>query len=433
MDSILNYIDDLIPTTEKQNLDNYEKKMKLLFDLKNRIPNSVEECINLHEIERLGIANLDNNALSYYISGANGEHTKNRNKNFFNKILLNQKILKNVSETFLNTNILGNKVNLPIGFSPSALQKMANEDGECATARSAVRNNTIMILSSLSSSTLDEVASNNKNGIRWFQLYAMKNRKEVMNVIKEAEKNKFSALVLTVDAPVMGYRDRDFQIKFHKPEKINYEIVRKMIGNNISNENNGNNLNENVDNKIYNQNSKSDIFEMFKDNIDKSLTWDFISWLKTITKLPIIVKGILNEEDAILAAKYKVDAIMVSNHGGRQLDTAPSTIEVLGNVSKILEQFYSKNPDDKKMEIYVDGGFTRGSDILKAIALGANMVFLGRPVIWGLAADGERGVDRTLEILRNELTVAMKLTGCNRISEINRECLYNYRNKKPKF
>ena len=446
MDSILNYIEDIFPNASKINKENYEKKMKILYDLKNRIPNSIEECINIYEIERLGISKLDTNALSYYISGSNNEITKKRNKNFFNKILLNQKILRNVSITDLSTEILGNKINLPICFSPSALQKMAHEDGELATARSAFRNNTIMILSSLSSYCMEEVARENKAGIRWFQLYALKNRNETANIIKEAEKYGFSAIVLTVDAPVMGYRDRDFQVKFTKPENIQYEIIKKIfITSALSTSNkdkdieNTSNINENLNinnsNKFLTQisNTKSDIFELLKENIDSSITWEFIDWIRKITKLPIIIKGILNEEDAINAAKLKVNGIIISNHGGRQLDTSPSTIEALGSISSILEEFYLKNPLEKKMEIYIDGGFSRGSDILKALALGANAVFLGRPVIWGLAADGERGIDKTIDILKNELTIAMKLTGANKINEINKSCLYDYRNKKPKF
>jgi isopentenyl diphosphate isomerase/L-lactate dehydrogenase-like FMN-dependent dehydrogenase len=448
MDSILNYIEDLFPNNSKINKQNYENKIETLNQLKDRVPNSIDECINLYEIERLGIANLEINALSYYFSAANNEITKNRNRNFFNKILLNQKILRNVSITNLTTEVLGNKINLPICFSPSAIQKMAHEDGELATARSAYKNNTVMILSSLSSSAMEDVARENKSGIRWFQLYAMKNRNETANIIKEAEKYGFSAIVLTVDAPVMGYRDRDFQVKFNKPEKIQYEIVKKILYsfNKEENINVNINQNENLDNNNNNNTSivsniipstnsytKSDIFELFKENIDSSLTWEYIEWIRKITNLPIIIKGVLNEEDAINAAKCKVNGIMVSNHGGRQLDTTPSTIEALGSISNILDKFYIKNPLEKKMEIYIDGGFSRGSDVLKALALGANAVFLGRPVIWGLAADGERGIDKTIEILKNELIIAMKLTGVNKIGEIDKSCLYDYRNKKPKF
>ncbi len=439
MDSILNFLEGLIPNQNKHLEENYNKIISYLTNLKTRIPPSLEDCVNIHEVERLGMSKLDLNSISYYMSGANNEITLERNIQFYNKILLNQKILVDVSKIDLETEILGNKISLPICISPSAIQKMAHEDGELATAKSAVKNKTIMILSSLSSSTLEDVARANKDGIRWFQLYAMKERIETINILKEAEKHGFSAIVLTVDAPIMGYRDRDFQVKFKKPEKINYEIQQHIIKlcdeqnkndrNNDSNSFDGKNLIE------YSEN-KSDIFNVFKNNIDSSLTWEFIGWLHKQTKLPIILKGILNKEDALIAAESGVDAIMISNHGGRQLDTVPSTIEVLGSIVDSIQQFYLKNPKIKKMEVYIDGGVRRGSDVLKALALGAKAVFIGRPVIWGLAAGGDHGVDKVLDILKNELIVAMKLSGCTEIKKISRKnCLYDEKGyvTKPKF
>jgi len=433
MDSILNYLEDLIPNSTKHLEENYQKIISHLNDLKIRIPNSLEDCVNLEEIERFGMAKLNLNAISYYMSGANNEITLARNRKYFNKILLNQRVLINVSKINLETEILGNKISFPICISPSAIQRLAHEDGEVATAKSAFRNNTIMILSSLSSSSLEDVANGNSSGLRWFQLYAMKERIETINIIKEAERNGFSAIVLTVDAPIMGYRDRDFQVKFQRPEKINFEIQHKVIK--LCEEQLKNNGNSNGANSNLSGETKSDIFNVFKNNIDSSLTWEFIDWLRMQTKLPIIIKGILNSEDALLAADKGVDAIMISNHGGRQLDTVPSTIEVLGPIVDKLNEFYSKNPKIKRMEVYIDGGIRRGSDVLKAIALGAKAVFIGRPVVWGLAAGGDHGIDKVLDILRNELIVAMKLTGCTNVKEICRKCLYDGKGhvSKPKF
>ncbi len=431
MDSILEFLEDLIPNSTKHLEENYKKIINHLKDLKERIPASIEDCVNLDEVERLGMAKLDLNAISYYISGANNEITLARNRKYFNKILLNQKILKNVSKISLETEVLGRKIAFPVCFSPTAIQKMAHEDGEIATAKAAYKNNTIMILSSLSSTSLEDVAKENKTGIRWFQLYAMKERIGTIHILQEAEKHGFSAIVLTVDAPILGYRDRDFQVKFQKPQKINYEIQHKVIKHcEEYYKNNGKNGSDGANYAVYNSGSvisetKSDIFNVFTNNIDSSLSLDFIDWLRQQTKLPIVIKGILNSEDALIAAEKGIDAIMISNHGGRQLDTVPATIEVLGPIVDKLNDYFKKNPNKKGMEVYIDGGIRRGSDVLKALALGAKAVFVGRPLIWGLAAGGDHGVDKVLDILRNEFIVAMKLTGSTTINEISRECLYD--------
>lgn len=526
--SILHYLEHLLPSSSKHLEDNYHYIKKYLHELKERVPANFDDCVNLYEIERLGMAKLDLNAISYYISGACSEITLKRNRKIYNKILLDQKVLRDVSKINLNTEILGKKIALPICFSPTALQKMAHEDGEMATARSAYKNNTIITISSFSSTSLEDVARENKTGLRWFQLYAIRHKSDkVSGILKEVEKNGYSALVLTVDAPIMGYRDRDFQIGFKKPENVHFEIQRKILSlqkenyrkiheeeekklihrdlertNNtkekfISSENKNQGKNEN--NVIKNENNEeinsfdikhdknindksnifsetkisvvsdnipevtsikkdeakkninttldtnankqtkpivtekqSDMFEVLKNNVDSGLDWNIINWLREQISIPIVVKGILNPEDAVFAAENNVDAIIISNHGGRQLDTSPATIEVLGFIVDQLNEYYTQNPNKKRMEVYIDGGIRRGTDVIKALALGAKAVFIGRPVIWGLAAAGEHGVDRVLEILKDELVVAMKLTGCKDVKEINKNCLHQ-KGHKPKF
>lgn len=519
--SILHYLEELLPSSAKHLKENYEKIKSHLKEIEERVPPTVDDCVNLSEVERLGMAKLDLNAISYFISGANNEITLKRNRKIYNKILLKQRILKDVSKINLNTEILGKKIALPICFSPTALQKMAHEDGEMATARSAYKNNTIVSISSFSSTSLEDVARENKTGIRFFQLYAIRQKSDrVAALLKEVEKNGFSALILTVDAPIMGFRDRDFKLKFHKPENVHFEIQRKILSikqdsenqkhkeeeekiihRKLENEGNTkdtftddsnkeeikNKSNEEIkafdikhDPKINNENNifadtkkriiaesipevssikkadaekhishtldtdankqtkpvvtekRSDMFEVLKRNVDSGLDWSIINWLRSVITIPIIVKGILNTEDALIAAENEVDAIIVSNHGGRQLDTSPSTIEVLGSIVEKLNEYYEKNPNKKRMEVYIDGGIRRGTDVLKALALGAKAVFIGRPVIWGLAAGGENGVDKVLEILKDELVVAMKLTGCPNLKEINRNCLHQS-GHKPKF
>jgi len=499
----------------------YIIKLNKLKFLKARIPNCISNCETLEQIEKLAIAKLNLNAVSYFISGANSEITLNRNKDFFQRILIKPRILnfKNTqdknknknnfnynndnnliitrnkhseksenkmnninfhihshkNQINLNTKILGNDISLPVGFSPSALHKLAYEDGEISSAKAAYNSQSIFILSSRASSTIEEVAKANKTGLRWFQLYAMKNVGSNIEMIREAEKHGFSALVLTVDAPTIGYRDRDFQIKFKKPDHIHYAVEKHLLDSqkqtnkereedekllqvysiNKINENSNakedkhkdmdkDNYSNNKIQKIHinNTNAKeqsieknnaglnyssnnNNNFNYYKNSTDSSLDWSIIDWLRSKTKMPIILKGITNISDAVKAAQFEVNGIIISNHGGRQLDTNPSTIEVLEAIKNELEIFYGKNQNKKKIELYIDSGFRKGSDIFKALAYGAKAVFIGRPVVWGLAAGGENGVNKVLEILKHELELSMRIAGCSDISEINEDCVYN--------
>jgi len=482
MDSVLFILNKKISELESiikiQNNDNYKnnKKFDIYYNkyqqlkfIKSQIPDCFSKCETLDQIEKLALAKLNLNAISYFISGSNSEITLNRNIDFFRKILIKPKYIKKQKNSFYNminisTKVFGKEINFPIGFSPSALHKLATEEGEISSAKSAHKNKTIFILSSRASVTIEEVAQANKDGIRWFQLYVMKNGENNIKIIKEAEKHGFSGLVLTVDAPTIGYRDRDFQIKFKKPDNIHYAIEKNLLDmklredmdksiqinkstkdsikkicnkSDLENDKNSGILNNSIiDGKIIDSNNfiiqnlqeqsnNANNFNYYKNSTDSSLDWNIIDWLRRYTSMPIILKGITNVSDAIRAAESNVEGIIISNHGGRQLDTSPSTIEVLEVIKNELEKYYIKFPHKKKMELFIDSGFRKGIDIFKALAYGAKVVFLGRPIVWGLAAGGELGVDKVLDILKNELEESMKISGCLEISDINEDCVYN--------
>lgn len=355
--------------------------------------NNLERLICVQDFEIYARNNLSSEARDYYFSGANHEQTLRDNIEAFGRFKIRPKCLRDVSKRDLSVTLLGEKVSFPIGISPTAMQKMAHPDGEIATAKAAASMETVAIFSTIATTSIEDIGKNS-NGLKWFQLYIYKDRRITVDLIKRAERNGFKAIVLTVDTPVFGMRLADARNKFSLPSNLrmaNFDLNDVKSFGVVGKEESG--LNEYA----------SSLF-------DSSLTWEDVKWLKSITSLPLVVKGILTNDDAILALKYGADAIMISNHGGRQLDSVPATIEVLPEIAKAL---------NGKCEIYIDGGIRTGIDVLKALALGAKAVFIGRPVIWGLSYNGEEGVKQILKILRKEFDLAMALSGCSRISDIN--------------
>jgi len=259
--------------------------------------------------------------------------------------------------------------------------QLAHRDGELATAQAVGRLGSIMTLSTLSTTSIEDVAARNRNLIKWFQLYLFTDRQESMKLIRRAEKAGFKAIVLTVDAPKFGTRRRDIRNSF--------KVAADFLAN-------------------FDQKSAKDLQNL--DYIDASIKWSDVSWLKRITNLPILVKGILTVDDSLLALEYGADGIVVSNHGGRQLDTVPATIEVLPTIVRAV---------NGRCPVFVDGGIRTGSDVYKCLAMGAQMVFVGRPVLWGLACEGSEGVANVLKILRDELELTMKLSGCPKLADIS--------------
>ncbi|KAM7294339.1 hydroxyacid oxidase 1 [Ixodes scapularis] len=346
--------------------------------------------VTVDDIQRLGIAKLKPLPESYYDGGADEEQTLRENRLAFFRLRLRPRVLRNVETRDKTVTLLGSqKLSMPIGISPTGFQKFAHPEGEKATARAAHKAATVMILSTMSTTSIEDVAAAAPEGLRWFQLYMFKDRDTSKDLVQRAEKAGYQAVVLTVDTPLTGNRIFD-RNKLTPLGNLAVTIAEGVAG-----------LLD-LSGHAYENTSL----------FDASLTWDDVKWLKSFTKLPVIVKGILTAEDAKEAVSNGVAAIFVSNHGGRQLDTVTSTIEALPEIIRAVEG---------QVEVYLDGGIRHGTDAIKALALGAKAVFVGRPVLWGLAYNGEEGVTQMLEILRKELDLGMALIGASSIDELKSE------------
>ncbi|CAN6571153.1 unnamed protein product [Malus baccata var. baccata] len=289
----------------------------------------------------------------------------------------------------MSTTVLGYKISAPIILAPTAMHQLAHPEGEVATARAAAACNTIMILSYMSTCTVEEVALS-CNAVRFFQIYVYKRRDISAQMVRRAEKNGYKAIVLTADTPRLGRREADIKNKMVAPQLRNFEglILTEVDSDEGSN------------------------LEAFaKGSFDASLCWEDIGWLKSITNLPILIKGVLTHEDARKAMEVGVAGIVVSNHGARQLDYTPATISVLEEVVHAV---------GGKIPVLFDGGIRRGTDVFKALALGAQAVLVGRPVVYGLAANGKQGVKRVVEMLKDEFELTMALSGCPSVRDITR-------------
>lgn len=354
--------------------------------------------ITISDFEFLAKKKLSQMAYDYYSSGANDEITLRENCEAYKRIFLKYRVLVDVSKRDLSTVVLGQKISMPVMIAPTAFHKMAHPEGEVAVTKAAGSAGTIMIVSTLSNSDIEDIvkASDENNGTVWFQLYVYTDREATRDLIKRVDAAGCKAIVLTVDAPFLGTRERDVRNKFSLPNGLS---VRNLIP--FSKEN-------------LPVKNTSGITGYFADYLDPSLSWRDIEWIRSVTSLPLIIKGIACREDALLAVEYGADGIVVSNHGGRQLDTCRATIDVLPEVSDAVHD---------KIEILIDGGIRRGTDVIKAVALGAKAVLIGRPVIWGLAADGQNGVSIILEIFRKEIDLALALCGCDTVKKISRELI----------
>jgi 4-hydroxymandelate oxidase len=356
----------------------------------------LSEYLNLFELEAVAKAKLDEAAFGYYASGANDEISLRDNRAAFERIKLFYRVLVDVSTRDLSTTVLGHPVSMPVLIAPTAFHKMAHPDGEAATARAAGDAKTIMILSSLSNTDVEEVVQATSAPI-FFQLYVYRDRKATEALVARVEAAGCRALVLTVDAPLLGRRERDVRNRFCLPAGL---TVKNLVPEGYGD--------------VPAHTTDSGLAAYFASLLDPALSWKDLAWLRSLTKLPVIVKGIVRADDARRAVDCGASAIVVSNHGGRQLDTAPATIDALPAIADAV---------GKSAELFLDGGIRRGTDVIKAVALGAKAVLVGRPVLWGLAADGERGVSRMLGILREELDLAMALVGAGRLAEIGRDLL----------
>jgi 4-hydroxymandelate oxidase len=351
------------------------------------------EPVNLAEYEEAARAKLPRQVCDYYAGGANDEVTLRANREAYGKLSLYHRVLHDVAVRDTSVELLGERISFPVMVAPTAFHRLACADGECATARAAARAGTIMVMSTLATMAIEDVAAA-AAGPKWFQLYIYKDRGATADLIRRAELAGCRALVLTVDAQVWGRREADVRNNFKLPDGLTVA-----------------NLTEHAKAMFPAGIPGSGLAAYVTQMLDPSLSWRDLAWLREQTKLPILLKGIVRADDAKLAVEHGVDGVVVSNHGGRQLDTAPATITAL---PQVVEAVAGKIP------VLIDGGVRRGTDVVKAIALGAQAALIGRPILWGLAADGEEGAYRVLEMLRAEFDLAMALCGARTVREIDR-------------
>lgn len=353
------------------------------------------QLICIEDYEKYACEHLTPSVKDYYNSGAGEEYSLKLNTEAFKKYRIRPRFLRDVSKRDLSTTVLGEEISMPVGVAPAAMQRMAHPDGECANARAAEAAGTIFTLSTISTSSIEEVAEAAPKGIKWFQLYIYTDRDVTLNLVKRAERAGYKALVLTVDAPMFGDRRADIRNKFALPSHLRLgNFDGEALG------------------KLKSTDGGSSLSEYVTSLFDASLSWDHVKWLKSVTKLPIVLKGILTPQDALLAIESGAEAIIVSNHGARQVDGIPASIEAL---TEIVESV------NGKIEVYMDGGVRQGVDVLRALALGAKMVFVGRPMLWGLSQGGEQGARQILEIFRRELDLAFALTGCRSVKDVKKD------------
>jgi isopentenyl diphosphate isomerase/L-lactate dehydrogenase-like FMN-dependent dehydrogenase len=344
-----------------------------------------------------------------YVEGsAVDEIAYSRTRDAFSRIEFNSKVLRDVSKIDTTEKVLGKIVDIPICFAPTGYTRLMHHVGEPAVANVAANKNLIYALSTMGTTSPAELAAAVPNSRRWFQLYIMKNRSDSLAVIKQARDSGFETLVLTVDTPVVGLRYRDDRNGLTVPPKIRintvFAIARKPIWW----------LNLFTTGKLefaaFRGWDKA-LSHLAAAIFDPSTTFKDITWLRSVWKGPIVVKGIQSVEDAKAVAKLGVQGIILSNHGGRQFDRGPVPLEILPDVVKAV---------GNKVEVYIDGGVMSGLDALGAIALGAKAVFIGRAYLYGAMANGEAGVDRVIEIMRREFENGMALTGSTNISEVRK-------------
>ena len=351
---------------------------------------------SLADHERLARQHLDDNAWAYFSGGAADEITLHANRSAWDQITLQPRVLRALVGGHTRTTLLGRTLAHPILLAPVAFQCLAHPDGERATAFAAAALGAGMVLSTQSSTPVEVVAQALRgdpgSGPLWFQLYLQHDRGFTRSLVQRAEAAGCEALVLTVDAPASGVRDRERRAQFRLPPGISAVHLAGLAPSPAPQLAPG----------------QSALFDAL---LHQAPTWDDVQWLQSITRLPVLLKGILHPDDARQAATLGVAGLIVSNHGGRTLDTAPATAAVLPQVVQAVRAI------DNSLPVLVDGGIRRGTDVLKAMALGASAVLVGRPAIHGLANAGAAGVAHVLRLLRDELEVAMALTGCATLAD----------------
>lgn len=352
-----------------------------------------EKLLSINDFEQAARARLSGSAYGYYAGGADGEVTMASNLTAWDRLELRPHVLRDVHAVDTTTTVLGMPISAPIMIGPTGHQRLAHGDGEAATAAGAAAAGTIFVVPTFSSVALETVAAAAAGAIRWFQLYIHRDRGLTAELVRRAETAGYRAIVVTVDVPVMGNRLRDVRSGFSLPEGV----TLGNFGTDIARDAGGSDLAAHTDSRL-----------------DPGISCKDLAWLRRLTDLPLIVKGVMRADDAAMIAEAGAAAIVVSNHGGRQLDGAQASVTALG---PIVDRVASE------CEVYIDGGVRRGVDVIRALALGARAVWIGRPSLWGLAVAGSEGVCQVVDILRRETERALALCGVPTVHGVGRELL----------
>ena len=345
----------------------------------------------LDDLEAQARARLPRSVYDYFAGGAEDEAAVRGNRAAFQSYRFRHRVLTGAAQPDIAVELFGQVLQMPLAIAPMAAQRMAHPDGELAMARAAGRSGVAYALSTLSSASIEEVAASS-GGARWFQLYVYKDRSLTTELIGRAAISGYSAVLLTVDAPYLGRRERDLRNAFTLPAGIRYENLVGALARSGSAE-----LGE------------SALANYFNTQLEPGLTWGDLEWLAAQSRLPVVVKGVVRGDDARRCLSSGAAGVIVSNHGGRQLDYSVATLEAL---PEVVEAVGGAAP------VLIDGGIRRGTDVLKAIALGARGVLIGRPFLWALTVGGEDGVRRMLDQLREEITLSMSLLGARTLAEL---------------
>lgn len=352
----------------------------------------VTELVTVTDFERRARTILPKATLDYYDGGANDEVTLRENVSAFSRLSLYYRVFRGVGDRSTAATVVGHDVQIPVLVAPLALMGMARPGAEALAARATAAAGSIFVLSTLSMTPVEDVVRAAEGRV-WFQLYVYRDRAASEDLVRRVEAAGCTGLQLTADAPILGRRERDVRNSFRLPQDVWAPNFLADSGKGRAGEG-------------------SELAARFASMIDPGLTWDDLTWLRSITSLPIMVKGIVRADDARRAAESGAAAVIVSNHGGRQLDTSPASLDALAAIADEV---------GADLDVLLDGGVRRGTDVVKALALGARAVQVGRPILWAVAVDGERGVARLLDLLHEELDLAMALAGCSSIDEVTRD------------
>jgi 4-hydroxymandelate oxidase len=371
----------------------------------SHLPGVPADVVTLADYEAHARARLDANAWAYLSGGAADEITLRANRDAFDRLRLRSRVLADMTGAHTRLTLLGQPLDYPILLAPAAYQKLFHPDGELATVEAAATMRTPMVVSTKASVPLEDIAAasaktvpDGRSAPLWFQLYLQPDRGFIRALVERVEAAGYRALVLTVDLPINVGRDRERRTRFHLPPGIDAANLRGMPPHETP-----------APGFL-----ESQVFSGF---LDTAPTWKDVAWLRGMTRLPLLLKGITAPEDAARGLDEGVDGLLISNHGGRALDTLPASIEALPHVADRVAG---------RVPLLLDGGVRRGTDVLKALALGADAVLIGRPYLHALAVAGAVGVAHVLHILRTELEVAMTLTGCPTLDRIDRSVLWDH-------